>query len=99
MRLRKSLFDNDALVLEDSQCKLVQLCHPDKTPYITMDFNTPLFGVWSPSKKLAPFVCIEPWYGRCDSVDFHGSINEKEYINELESKGGFQRSYTIRFGS
>lgn len=99
LRLKKSLFDNDALVLEDRQCNIVQLCHPDKTPYITVDFDTPLFGVWAPSKRSVPFVCIEPWFGRCDGVDFHGNIEEKEYINVLEMNGVFQRSYTIRFGS
>lgn len=99
LRLRRSLFDKDALVLEDKQCTFIQLCNPDKTPYITVNFDTPLFGVWSPRKKAAPFVCIEPWYGRCDGVDFHGNIEEKEYINVLEVNGVFQRSYTVRFGS
>ena len=36
--------------------------------YVTVTFDAPMFAVWSPEGKDAPFVCIEPWYGRCDAV-------------------------------
>ena len=47
---------------------------------------------WSPE---APFVCIEPWYGRCDRVDFMGELSEREWENELEPAQTFEASYTI----
>lgn len=58
-------------------------------------FDTPLLGIWSPAKKQAPFICIEPWYGRCDRAGFEGSLEEREYGNKLETGEVFERSYTI----
>lgn len=92
-----TLFDNDALVIEERQTSCVQLCKPDKTPYVTVRFDAPLFGIWSPAKKNAPFVCIEPWYGRCDGAGFEGTIEEKEYINSLEGNEEFHTKYDITF--
>ena len=97
LSITENLFDNDALVVEGNQCNEVSLCKPDKTPYVTVCFDAPLFGVWSPAGKKAPFVCIEPWYGRCDGVDFHGSIEQKEYINSLEPNAVFEAGYVMKF--
>ncbi|MCX4306735.1 MAG: aldose 1-epimerase family protein [Acetatifactor sp.] len=88
------LFDNDALVIEGNQAHSVALARPDGTPYLTVSFDAPLFGVWSPPKKNAPFICIEPWYGRCDSLDFTGDFKEREWVEEL-SRGVFEASYRI----
>ena len=59
----------------------------------------PLFGIWSPEGKNAPFVCIEPWYGRCDSEDFEGTLKMRAYDNSLEAGEKFNTSYTMRFGA
>ena len=59
-------FDKDALILENSQVKEVTLYNKEKKPYLSLYFDTPVVGLWSPPAKNAPFVCIEPWYGRCD---------------------------------
>ncbi|NLZ82837.1 MAG: aldose 1-epimerase family protein [Clostridiales bacterium] len=89
------MFDMDALIIEDNQCHEVSLLDPSKKPYVTLSFNAPLFGIWSPAKKNAPFICIEPWYGRCDSSDFEGSLAEREWGNKLEAGQQFEASYTI----
>lgn len=88
------LFDGDALVIEGDQAHSVALARPNGTPYLTVTFDAPLFGVWSPPKKKAPFICIEPWYGRCDSVDFAGDFKEREWGQQL-SEGVFEASYRI----
>lgn len=88
------LFDNDALVIEKDQAHSVALVRPDGTPYLTVEFDAPLFGIWSPPKKKAPFICIEPWYGRCDGVDFIGEFKEREWGQEL-SGDSFEASYRI----
>lgn len=88
------LFDDDALVIEGDQAHSVSLVRPDGKPYLTVDFDAPLFGVWSPPKKRAPFICIEPWYGRCDSADFTGDFRERDWTQEL-SEGSFEASYRI----
>lgn len=92
------LFDDDALVIENNQYHSVSLLTPDKKPYVTVDFDAPLFGLWSPTRKNAPFVCIEPWYGRCDSEDYNGTLENREWGNVLEAGKIFQKSYTITIG-
>jgi galactose mutarotase-like enzyme len=89
------MFDQDALIIEDNQSHQVSLLTPDKKSYVTVTFDAPLFGLWSPAGKHAPFVCIEPWYGRCDSEDFNGTLEEREWGNQLEANGIFEANYTI----
>lgn len=95
MPLDAHLFDEDALVIEGRQAKEVALAGADKKPYLTVKFDAPLFGIWSPAKKQAPFVCIEPWYGRCDKESFEGMLADREYGNELRPGKVFQADYTI----
>ncbi len=95
LRITEDLFDHDALVIENHQAQRVSLCTPDKTPYVTVSFSAPLFGVWSVPGKAAPFVCIEPWYGRCDREDFNGTLQEREWSNALEASETFETSYMI----
>ena len=90
------LFDDDALIIENNQAHKVLLCNQEGEPYLTVSFDAPLFGLWSPAKKNAPFVCIEPWYGRCDSQDFDGSLEQRDYTNSLEAGSRFHAEYVIR---
>ena len=91
------LFAGDALILENSQADEISLVNPEGNAYLTVNFDTPLVGIWSPVGKHAPFICIEPWCGRTDSTDFAGELAEREYGNTLEPGGEFVRAYTIRF--
>ena len=95
LRITKDLFDNDALVVEKHQAQQVSLCTPDKKPYVTVTFDAPLFGIWSVPHKEAPFICIEPWYGRCDHEDFKGTLEEREWGNALAASDQFEARYTI----
>lgn len=89
------LFDEDALIIEGNQAHEVSLAGPDRVPYLTVRFDAPLFGLWSPAKKHAPFVCIEPWYGRCDRETFDGTLADREYGQELQPGKTYEVSYTI----
>lgn len=95
LSLTSNLFDHDALVIEDHQTDTVALCRKDGTPYLTVKMEAPLFGIWSPPGKNAPFVCIEPWYGRCDDEYFDGDLTEREWGNKLAPHLTFEASYTI----
>jgi len=95
VKIVNSMFDNDALIIENKQAKEVSLCDADKKAYIKVRFDTKIFGLWSPIKKNAPFVCIEPWYGVGDSYDFKGEFSEKAYIISLEPKEVFNTKYEI----
>ena len=90
-----NLFDDDALVIEHHQAQEVALCYADGTPYLTVHMDAPLFGIWSPPKKNAPFICIEPWYGRCDSEGYEGELKDRAWENELPGSGIWTASYVI----
>lgn len=96
MQITEQLFDEDALVVEGGQAYRVSLCKPDGKPYLTVTFDAPLFGLWSPAKKNAPFICIEPWYGRCDSEAFTGTLEEREYGSSLEPHENFEAEFEIQ---
>lgn len=93
----KGMFDKDALVVEDGQAHEVTLCGSDRQPYVKVSFDAPLFGLWSPAGKDAPFVCIEPWYGRCDGADFDGALEERDHCMSLEPANEFYAEYSIEF--
>lgn len=95
LKVDEHLFDEDALVVEGNQAHMVSLCKPDGKPYLTVAFDAPLFGLWSPAKKNAPFICIEPWYGRCDSEEFAGTLAEREYGHTLSVGEDFEVSFDI----
>lgn len=90
-------FDRCTYMIEGNQTKEVGIADPDGRRYVTVYFDTPLFAIWSPEGKNAPFVCIEPWYGRCDSMDFQGELQDREYENLLNAEELFERSYRMEF--
>lgn len=93
--ITEQLFDKDALVIEHDQARKVSLCRADGRPYLTVTMNAPLFGIWSPPKKNAPFICIEPWYGRCDREGFRGELKEREWGNCLAPGGTWKAAYQV----
>jgi len=95
LNITADLFDDDALIVEDNQAHRVSLCDKQRQPYLTVRFDAPLFGLWSPAKKNAPFVCIEPWYGRCDKDNFTGDLPEREWGNKLLPAEQFYAEYTV----
>lgn len=88
-------FAGDALVVENNQTHKVSLLDKEKKPFVTVSFDAPLFGIWTPPNQNAPFICIEPWYGRCDGENFSGSIEEREWGNLLSAGETFKAAYTI----
>ncbi|MCM1122792.1 MAG: aldose 1-epimerase family protein [Eubacterium sp.] len=89
------LFDGDALVIEHDQAHSVSLVKPDGTDYLTVEFDAPLFGIWSPPQKQAPFICIEPWYGRCDREGYEGEWKDREWMQVLEAGETFMAEYKV----
>ena len=92
--LHDNIFDNDALIVEDGGVSEVSVIDNNKK-YLTVKFDAPLFGIWSPTKKNAPFVCIEPWFGRCDSEYFNGDITERAWSNTLNIGEKWYKEYEI----
>lgn len=90
-------FDCDTYIFDNKQLKKVTLLDKEKKPYISLEFDSPLVALWSPTKTHpdCPFVCIEPWYGRCDSVGYTGELKDREWIQKLEPKEAFDVEYKI----
>lgn len=95
LKLDVHTFDIDTFIVHNSQLKKVSLLGKDKSPYLTLDFDAPVVGLWSPPTKDAPFVCIEPWYGRCDREHFTGEFKNRDNVNMLKSGETFEVSYLI----
>ena len=95
LRISEHLFDEDALIVEGQQANEVSLVNAKQVPNLTVVFDAPLFGLWSPAGKKAPFVCIEPWFGRCDSEEFEGNLNDREYSETLHPGESKVYSYCI----
>lgn len=95
LRIDEHLFDNDALIIEKQNIKKVSLCDPKKQAFLTIEMDAQLFGIWRPADPGAPFVCIEPWYGRSDRIGYAGELRDREYENVLAAGENWDAGYTI----
>ncbi|MFD3450264.1 aldose 1-epimerase family protein [Microbacteriaceae bacterium 4G12] len=95
LKLSKELFTQDALVFKNLNSNKVALKSNSNNKVLTMDFEGfPYLGIWSRSDE-APFVCIEPWFGHADSIDFNGDYTEKPGVIHLEIGQEFNCSYNV----
>lgn len=82
LNLGDELFETDAFVLKAPEFKSVSLKHQDGRTLIQMNCNSwTAIGFWT--KKGAPFLCIEPWWGWADHADASGKLEEKSGIRRL----------------
>ncbi len=92
--LTNESFNDDALVFSDLRSEYCELHSTGSSRGIRFWFGDfPYLGVWS--KPGAPFVCIEPWQGVCDSSSASGNILEKEGIVLLSPGAVFNAGYKI----
>ncbi|MBE5908916.1 MAG: aldose 1-epimerase family protein [Lachnospiraceae bacterium] len=97
LTMSDELFARDALIIEKQQADVVTLVNPSGDAVVSVTCPTPLFGIWSPVGKHAPFMCIEPWYGRCDRVGYDQKLEGREYGNVLAPADEFHGGYEMRF--
>lgn len=100
IQIKDSLFEKDALIY--SHIDSIKLASNLSNHGVEVRFaNFPYVGIWSnyskTEGKMAPFVCIEPWYGIADTFNTTGKLNEKFGINKLETGETFQAEYEVRF--
>ena len=96
VKLEKDTFDAiDTIMMQDSQIHEVNMFREDGTPWLSMTFDAPVVGIWSPPGKVAPFICLEPWYGRCDAAGYEGEYKDKEWMNRLAPGEKFESVYTV----
>lgn len=95
LRIDEHMFDNDALILADQRIHQASLCNASGEAYLTIEMDAPLFGVWRPADPSAPFVCIEPWYGRSDRIGYSGELRDREYENVIAAGTTWKAGYAI----
>jgi len=94
--LTRETFDKiDTIMLQDGQIGSVALYRTDRTPWLKLSFEAPVVGIWSPPGKNAPFICLEPWYGRCDRAGYEGDYRDRDWVNLLAPGERFSSVYTI----
>ena len=100
LKLQDTTFNKGALVFNPNPFSKATLMHqPTKKEYLSVTFdNFPYLGIWSTKNndnKIAPFVCIEPWYGVADKASHNKELTQKEGIIKLIPNGIFTCSFTI----
>lgn len=91
--LSYSLFEKDALVFKNLKSNEVSILK-ENSPYLKINFkNFPFLGIWT--KRNAPFICIEPWYGHADEKISDGNIYTKKSIQTLKQKTNFTVYFDI----
>ena len=105
-RLTAEMFIDDALVLDMENMKTVAIKNMKNDKSVIMDLSTftykdekTLLGIWSPYKDggIAPFLCLEPWFGHADTVGGPFEISEKPGIITLEKGESFTTNYGLIF--
>ena len=94
--LNYEIFKGDALVFDDLKSDEITICSRKSDKHITlMAKGFPFWGIWTPDKGGAPFLCIEPWHGHADFEDFSGDISEKDGIRSLAAGKTFDAGYAF----
>ncbi len=96
--IRDDLFEEDAMIFDGFQIDRISILYPDGSDYVVMECpGAPSFGIWSKPGTVAPFVCLEPWMGRCDNKGFTGELKDKYYIQSLAAGASQKYEYRLRF--
>ncbi|RDY30883.1 aldose 1-epimerase family protein [Lachnotalea glycerini] len=93
-QIGEHLFDDGVLIFENHQLSEVGIAFPNKEQYVNIKCNGfPYVGIWT--KPNTPFICLEPWYGRCDNEGFTGELKDKTGVQRLSPNEEFIVTYEI----
>lgn len=94
IQLEHSLFNNDALILNNLSSKYVDIKSNNHKGYIRFYFEGfETLAIWATNTDNTRFVCLEPWSGI--NIDYQ-KINYKIGSNKLNIKEEKTYSYTIQ---
>ncbi|MBO4827340.1 MAG: aldose 1-epimerase family protein [Prevotella sp.] len=91
-------FKEDSVQFDHCQLHKISILDRKYNKVVTVSFNMPCVAIWSPYGKNAPFVCIEPWFGVSDHVEYDGELKDKYLMNHLLPGGSFMSEYVIEIG-
>ncbi len=96
LHLNYPMFDNDALLYENLNHRTVKLVHRETGKGVKFDFpDYESVAFWTPVKKDAPFLCIEPWNAGTLAQVPNTNLLEKKYVQFLGAKE--TRDYRFSF--
>jgi galactose mutarotase-like enzyme len=99
LELTHELFKDDAIIL-DLKGQQITLMAENNVNNHGIAFtlaNAPYIGIWSPYPAKANFVCLEPWWGIADTVDFNGELKDKLGVNRLSAQEEFNQEFSMSF--
>lgn len=95
--LNENTFQKDALVFKNLNSKFICLKHLNSEWEIKLDFEGfPYLGIWAKHPN-QDFICLEPWQGLADKIDFNGDLSKKEGIVELGPQEMKQFKHILSF--
>lgn len=96
LHLQYPMFDHDAILYENLTHRTVKLVHQCTGRGIRFDFpGYETVAFWTPIKKDAPFLCIEPWCGGTMDQVPNTNLLEKKYVQYLPARE--TRDYQFSF--
>lgn len=91
LRLHAGLFERDALILDPLRSAWVALQHRERGQRLRVQLGgAPQLGLWA--RPGAPYVCIEPWWGRDDAADAPEELLDKPQLQRLAAGALFRRA-------
>lgn len=91
-------FAHDAFIFETPCPDTVTLCDGIGKELLVFRSDSPALGIWAPGRGgTAPFVCIEPWWGRTDRVGYMGDIADREYMQHLVPEATAKGCWSVTF--
>lgn len=81
-------------IFDEGQVDEISLLVWDE-PYITMHCKEiPYLGIWT-KEETHPFVCLEPWFGRCADEGYTGELKDRTGVMCLNPGKTFKAGYII----
>jgi galactose mutarotase-like enzyme len=97
IQLSQSLFEDDAIVLQNLRSSKISLQHQHSNFRIDLQYEGfPYMGIWTP-KNCEQYICLEPWCGHADYTGGHTDISTKAGIERLTAGAVFERTYSLTF--
>ena len=93
--LANDTFACDTLLEATGRIRRVTLHDKKGRPIVTVRHSMPITALWSPCGGQAPFVCIEPWHGRCDEQGFQGDFAQRPFIETVQPGQRWHTEYQI----
>ena len=93
--LTNDTFSCDTILEATGRINRVTLHDKNGRPYITLRHTMPITAFWSPCNGRAPFMCIEPWHGCCDTTGYTGEFAQRQFIESVAPGETWSTSYEI----